>query len=269
VGLKLELREELQIEKADQIVEDLKRRREAKEIAEYLRELRENYVLLEKERNALKNERVSVEREISQLSLYAVNVEKRAVKIRALQNKAVELRVIWRNLRFLSFKQKSDTAKEIARVEQEIQRLCDAFKHNYNINPEQAKEEMRRTCEKIRAKELEIGAKDGGILEVTKKLKAVELEYHTQKLLAEARSDKGLIAVMSRRVPHPREMVRERLLYERVDRRLNFLAEENFQKVLEHANPDQIRTLSDIWRKIKDKEREKAKEKSHTYELTR
>jgi hypothetical protein len=57
------------------------------------------------------------------------------------------------------------------------------------------------------------------------------------------------------------ENVRDRLLQERVDRRLNIIPEQNFQKVIEKLPPEHAKILTDM--RDQHKERERLKEMEH------
>ncbi|MDR0460195.1 MAG: hypothetical protein LBH62_01965 [Nitrososphaerota archaeon] len=93
------------------------------------------------------------------------------------------------------------------------------------------------------------------------------LGYHTQKLLAETQHDKDRLNELLQQVNQLPETVRDRLKQEQVDRRLNIITDEDFQKVIEKLPPEHIKSLTRM-RKIKEKEKNDAlirtKEKERT-----
>jgi predicted amino acid-binding ACT domain protein len=102
----------------------------------------------------------------------------------------------------------------------------------------------------------------------------VLLGYHTQKLLADTRPDKEEITQLQEKMSNPPETVRERLLQERIDRRLNIIPDQDFQKVIEKLPREQAKILVDIREQAKERQRLKEleraeKEHAHSFERSR
>jgi hypothetical protein len=68
---------------------------------------------------------------------------------------------------------------------------------------------------------------------------------------------------------NPPESVRDRLLYDQIDRWLNVIEDYGFQKVIEKLPPYQARILTNIREQAKEREHQIEQEKDHTYTIER
>jgi hypothetical protein len=163
----------------------------AKNTAEYLNELKEIYVALEKSLVQLIDERNELRQEIPRLTFRAESMDEHAQNIEALQNKLAELQEIRQNLKLLQWTKKQKADEAIKHAEQELRRAEIFFKNRFYVEPSQAPEEMKRIKENVRAKEIDLSTKNAQILEIMKRQDFTELEYHTTKLLSEINTDKN------------------------------------------------------------------------------
>jgi hypothetical protein len=99
----------------------------------------------------------------------------------------------------------------------------------------------------------------------------MELAYHAEKLLIEARPDRAQINSLLGLMRKPPEAVRDRLLYEQVERRLDVIGDHDFQKVIEKLTPYQAHILTTMREQAKERERlaDIEKERTHTIERSR
>jgi hypothetical protein len=145
-------------------------------------------------------------------------------------------------------------------AEHELKKAEIFFKNRFNVNPSEAPEEIKRLQEKIRAKEADLSTKNADILNIMDTQDKVLLGYHTQKLLARAQHDKDQLNELLQQKNKSPENIREQQLQERVDRRLNIIPDESFQKVIEKLPPEHAKTL--IKKREHDKEIKQAQEKT-------
>jgi hypothetical protein len=111
--------------------------------------------------------------------------------------------------------------------------------------------------------------KNAASLDIMNTQDKILLEYHTEKLLAEIRPDGQQIDKLLQQLNHPSQSTRDRLLSERIDRRLNIIAEENFQKVIENLPDYQAQTLIEQCNRTQEKELEKSREQTKNRDLSR
>ncbi|MDR2202867.1 MAG: hypothetical protein LBE76_00895 [Nitrososphaerota archaeon] len=136
-------------------------------------------------------------------------------------------------MKLLQWTRKKEVDETIKRTERETMRAEVFFKNCFGTAPAQATEEIKRIQEKIRIMQDNLQIKNARILEIMDAQDKALLAYHTQKLLAEIRPDKHEITQIPENLHAPPQTVHERLLHERIDRRLNIIPDENFQNVLE------------------------------------
>jgi hypothetical protein len=262
----ISLEEQLRAEKATQIVEKM---REQREIAQYMSELRANYIALDNELSALKDERNRYNTELPRLDFRAENIDEHAKNLEVLQHRAAKTHAERQSLHAWNMAQKKETDKKIALMEQEIQRAQDFFFNRFNIDPAQAPEEIKRIQAEIHAKKEALNATNARISTITEELDTIEQQYHTQKLLADTRPDKDKIYQLLERMNKPPETLYTRLLHERLDRRLNIIPDEAFQKVLEKLPSEYAQILIEERKRSKIIEREPEKTHAQTRTIER
>jgi hypothetical protein len=98
------------------------------------------------------------------------------------------------------------------------------------------------------------------------------LEYHTQKLIAETRSDGQQIDKLLEKMNKPPQTIRDRQLQEKIDRRLNIIPDKDFQKAIDNLPQHQAQTLIEHRKRAHEKEvreLEKLRDQTKTHELSR
>ncbi|MDR0493539.1 MAG: MobA/MobL family protein [Nitrososphaerota archaeon] len=239
--------------------------------AEHLNKLKEYYTTLEKELTALIASRNQDRQEIPRLTFRAEEIDEHAKNIEILQEKVEELQESRQNLKLLQWIKRSKADKEIMKAEQEAQQARDFFKNEYHIDPSEAPDEIKRIQKTVREKEDGISVKNAAILGIMDTQDKVLLGYHTQKLLAETEYDKDQLNKLLKQMNKPPETVRERLQQEQIDRRLNIIPDEDFQKVIEKLPPEYAQPLIKTREQTKadEREQEKTREQSRTIERSR
>jgi hypothetical protein len=233
-----------------------------------LNELKESYTALEKELSMLIIQRNEERQEIPRLNFRAEEIDEHTKNIEVLQDRVTQLQDARQNLNFLQWVRKKETDKAIKRAEQKVRRAEVFFKNRFSIDPTEASEEIRCTQEKIRANEADINTKNASILRIMDKQDKVLLAYHTQKLLAETRYNKEQISQLLERMNKSPETVRDRLLQERIDLRLNIIPVESFQNVIEKLSEDQAKILIEERKRTEEKEHTKTCEHTRTIDLS-
>jgi hypothetical protein len=107
--------------------------------------------------------------------------------------------------------------------------------------------------------------KNAAILDIMTQQDKVMLGYHTQKLLAETQHGKDRLNQLLQQINKPPENILDRIQYERIDRRLNIIPDESFQKVIEKLPPEHARILINERKHAEEKEkrtRDKANERN-------
>ena len=240
--------------------------------AQTLNELRENYITLERDLSALIPKRNEIREELPRLTFRAENIDEHAKNIEVLQAKIAELQAERQNLNFLQRVKKQETDQAIKRAEQEFKRAEIFFVNRFGVNPDQSPDEIKRIGENVRAKQANLTAKNAAILDIMNKQDKILLEYHTQKLIAQTRRDGQQIEKLLEKLNKPPATTRDRLLQERIDRRLNIIPDQDFQHVIEKLPDHQAQTLIQQRKRAQEKELrelEKLREQTKTRELSR
>jgi hypothetical protein len=244
-------------------------KRSAKKTAQYLNELKERYTALEKELSELITQRNEGRQEIPQLNFRAENIDEHTKNIEVLRSIVADLQETRQNLHFLKWTKKQETDKAIKHAEQELRRSEIFFNNRFGIDPSRAPDEIKRIQKKVRAMEVDISTKNAAILDIMDAQDNILLEYHTQKLLAETRPDGQQIDNLLEKLNKSPQTLRDRLLHEQIDRRLNIIPDENFQKVIENLPENQAQILIEQRNRTQEKELEKSREQAKTRELSR
>jgi uncharacterized protein YoxC len=237
--------------------------------AQTLSKLREDYITLEKNLAELIAQRNEIREEIPRLNFRTENMDEHAQNIETLQGRIAELQENRQNLNFLQWTKKQETDQAIKQTEQEARRAEIFFKNRFNVDPAQAPDEIKRIHKIVREKETDLNTKNAAILDIMNTQDKILLEYHTQKLLAQTRPDSQQIDKLLEQMNTPPETIRDRLLHERIDRRLNIIPDENFKRVIEKLPATQAQTLIDERNRAQEKKLEKLREQTKTRDLSR
>lgn len=197
-------------------------------------------------------------------------MDEHAKNIEVLQSKVAKLQETRQHLHFLQWVKKQEADEAIKQAQHEARRAEIFFKNRFYIDPFEAPEEIKGIQEKIR-KKADLMTKNTVILDIIDTQDKVLLGYHTQKLLAQTRHDKDHLDKLLQQMKPPPETVRDRLLQERINRRLNIIPDESFQKVIEKLLSQHAQTLINTRKHVKaiEQEHERAKERTHTIERNR
>jgi hypothetical protein len=243
----------------------------AEKTGEYLNKLKEQYTAFEKELVELITQRNEERQEIPRLTFRVENIDEHAKNIDVLQIQIAELQESRQNLNILQWIKRQEADKAIKHAEREALRAQIFFKNRFGIDHTQAPEEIQRIQKTVREKETDLMTKNAAILEIMNTQDKILLSYHTQKLLAETQHNKDQLNQLLEKLNKPPENIRDRLLQERIDRRLNIIPNESFQKVLEKLPQEYAQTLIEERKRIKiiEHAQEKERERNRTIERNR
>jgi hypothetical protein len=270
-----ELEQQLKAEKATQIAEKLQEQRAAREEAEKIRksmnELQEKYITTDSKMYDFIDMRNEANYHLPSLNYRAENIDEHTKNIESLQNSLATLRRRRKKAHLWEIQLKKDLDREIERVEDELRIARAHFKVSYGIEPEQAPEEIKRIEEKIKTYTNNLKQAEQ-IPELSKELAAIEKEYHKQKIFIQTHPDRDLIEKRLSQPKKPPETVRDRLQYERINRRLNTIAEHNIEDIIrdcERQEAQMVRDLMSRYREEQQKNREKERERERIRERNR
>jgi hypothetical protein len=202
---------------------------ERHQIAEDRQETMENYIVLDKRRDGLREEISKENQELPHMD-YVVGHQQ------ILQDNITKWQSTRQNLGWRDRKKRQELDKEIAEAEQYLKKSQEYFRNKYQIDSQDAQEVIAR-------KEKEIKAKTVAIEKIEEQLKALELSYKTQKLLADLRPDREQIDKLLEKMNKPPESIHEKLKYQAIHHRLNTIGEEDFQKVIKNLPKNQAKPL--------------------------
>jgi hypothetical protein len=249
------LEKQLKAEKAMQYLEKMQEQRNnAEQIAKRMSDLKEKFITFEKEKNSLIESHNQVKFELPPLEYRAELLEEHAQNIGALQGRAAQLRESRRNVRLLEFKKKKDIDEKIVLATQDLGRAQDFFENRFNVDPAQAREELKRLQAEIRAKKDELKAKQVRVQIIREKQGVIELKYHTQKLLNDTRPDNEQITHLIEQMRNPPQSARDRQLHERIEHQFNVISDYYFEKAIETLPQRQAQILTTIHEQAKERE---------------
>jgi myosin heavy subunit len=249
------LETQLKAEKTLQHIEKMQtQQQDTAKTAKRMNTIKEKYIELEAEKNLLIDRHNSDKLEIPSLEYRAELIDEHTKNIDVLAGRVEQLREAQQNVRLLEFKKKKDIEEKIMLATQALGRAQDFFKNRFHIDPSQAAEELNRLQEKIRTKKDALNTKQVRVQIIREKQTALELDYHTQKLLNQTRPDQEQISQLLEQMHKPRPSVRERQIQERIERQLDVISDASFQKVIDNLPPYQAHILTNIREQAKERQ---------------
>lgn len=213
--------------------------------AEYMHELKQGYVIVDKEISAIKQETADIQREMQSLRFKAEIIIERAEEIHTKEEWLAELKAEQQKGGFRTSKKAID--EEIRHVERSIEQSTNYFKKIYHIPPEEATAKaMRLEYEAKDMERIQERLQDRiNPLEADKEVFA--LEYQRQKLLAEISPDKqdiqNELARLDKEVRTQGQSIQDRISRTQSERTLDIVTERNFQEILKDVSPEQAKKL--------------------------
>lgn len=224
--------------------------------AEYMHEIKQGYIILDKEISAIKQESANTRSDINAFRFEAEKITERAEHIQTTKERIEELKTQRQGMGV--FASKKTVCEQIHRLERSHEQATDYFRQKYHIAPEEAA---------AKVKQLEYKAKDMeriqerlqdrlNPLETDKE--AFTLEYQRQKLLAEINPNSQRIqeelTQLDKKSRSHEQSVQDKIARTQSERTIDIVTERKFQEILKDVSPEQAKKL------IEYRERERKRE---------
>jgi len=221
--------------------------------AEYIHEVKQGYIILDKEITDIKQQTAETQREMQSLNFRIEKIDERVGNIQTLKSRIAELKAERQAMGILKSKKFIDD--QIGRFENSLEQMKYSFKKEYYVFPEEAAAEIKR---------LEFKAKDfervqerlwDRLAPIVAEKEVFMFEYQQQKLLAGI-SPGGQI-IKDKLSQLDKESMQQlsaqgKTSYMRSMHVLDIVTERSFQRILDDVKPEQQRKL------IRQRERERA-----------
>jgi len=218
-------------------------------------ELKQGYIILDKEITGIKQEIAEVGREIQSLMFKAEKIDERTKNIQTMENRLEELKAQRQSMGI--FKNKKFIDDEIGRFKNSCKQAENAFKKDYFVPPEEAPKEIKRLGYKAKDFERIQERLQAKLIPLAAEKDVFAFEYQRQNLLAGISPDGQTIQDELKRLDK-KEMLglsaKEKISHMRSERVIDIVTERSFQRILDEVLPEQQRKL------IKQRERERARE---------
>ena len=206
--------------------------------AEYMRELKDGYLILDKEIFEIQQENSEARRDMNILRREAEETAENAEHIHNMQTKIDELKS-QRNLR-----NRNTLDAQIQRLEISHEQARNYFQHTYKIPPEQADMKVKELENKAKSKEhLQERLKDK-LTPLIEERNSFKSEYQRRKLISGTKTDE------------PKN---------NSERALEMITEKNFQEILRTVDEKQAKVLVEM----REREREREKEREIVKTISR
>jgi hypothetical protein len=167
--------------------------RKIREIALYLYELNNSYVIRERSLFLLNLKSEQNIEKIPELEARADFMGQKLKKIKELQDEAENLLVERKNLYFWQWRRKKEIDRKLELVEAKINVAQHSFNSKYHVTLDDASFEIERIHKEIAFKRSELDKQTARVADIKKELDAIEIEYRNQKQITDNHPDRVLI----------------------------------------------------------------------------
>jgi len=213
--------------------------------AEYMHELREMHLILNRETKALRAQTIALRREMQAMRTTAENIDERAEHIRNTKSRLDELKAERENMGF--FTNKKDIDSLIQKHERSYEQATSYFAREYNISPEQATAEIKRLEQKATDKQRIVAELQNKLDPIKSQQDEFLLEYQKQKLLADISHDKQKIynrLSELEKQSQPQKQSAQYIISQTENQRiLDSISKENFTRILQDLDPEKQKAL--------------------------
>ena len=226
--------------------------------AEYMHELKQAYIILEKEIAGFKRQAAATQREAKALQFRAEEITERTELIQTMKDQLNGLQTRRQGMRL--FENKSDIDNQIGQLELSHEQATSYFWRNYYIAPEEAAAEVKRLEYKIKDFERVSERFQDSLAPLTAERDSFMLEYQRRKLIAEISLSGQKIQEELKRLDKELmqgQSAQYKLAYMRSERALEVITEQSLQRILDDLQPEQQYKLIKIYER--EREREHAK----------
>ena len=213
--------------------------------AEYMHELKQGYVILDKEITDIKQKTADTQREIQSLRFRAEKIAERTEHIQVMRERVAELSKIRQERAMLQ------------RLENSLEQAERTFQKDYFVYPEETGAEIKRLDYRAESKKHLQDKLQEKLTPLTAEKEVFLFEYQRHKLLAQISPDnqsiQDTLSQLDKEVMQGLS-TQDRLAYMRCGRVLDIVPDWSFQRILDEVSPEQAYKL------IKLRERERARE---------
>jgi len=218
------------------------------ETAEYMHELKQGYIILDKEITSIKQKNAVTQQEIQSLKFRTEKIDERAKHINAMREQIAELKAKRQVKGFFMSKKAID--EQIQALERLHEQANTAFKKEFNVLPIQATMEIKQL--ECKAKDFEQTKEQlqGKLTPLTAEKDIFAFEYQRQKLLMEISPSSQKIQDEFTRLENitvQKLSVHEKLAYTRIGRTIDMINERSFQRILDDLQPEQAYKLIKLY----------------------
>jgi len=256
------LEEQLKAEKATQRIEKMREQRKARELAELkprMDKIENEFYEYEKEVRDIKDDCIKIRRDIPPLEYRAETIDEYAQNVRMKQKAKIHPREERQKAHWWELEKKSYWDGQIFKAEMELKNARDYFIRKFKIEPEQAQDEIERLQKIIRKKELELAEKEARMRKIETRQDALRTEFHTLKLRRDAyrdrEQDKAHAQELADIIERQIQSARDRQIWEQIERQLNTISDENFQKAIVNLSYEEAQTLAEMRENVRERER--------------
>ena len=230
--------------------------------ADYIHDLKEGYITVDREITAIRQEISVIERKENTARTMVESIEERADWIQDLNERVGKLQSQRQEMEILRNKKAID--EQIQSLEKSRKQAENTFKRVYNIVPKEAPAEIKRLESTITDMEQTRAQLESSLPPLLVDKEAFKKEYHKQKLLADISRDRQKILdrleQLERETCKNKLSARENIARQKSERELAApLAEQGYNEILRDIQPEQVRVIT--------VQREHKKELEMEYEL--
>jgi len=193
----------------------------AQEIAQYMYELKNRYVMLEQSLALLRLQSEQYLKKIPELEVHVKIIGEKIKNIAELQDYIAKLSSERQNLPPWARKRKKEIDKELELFEAKLNVALHSFNSKYHIPLDDVPYEIERIREEIDLKRSELDKRHVRETEIKKELDAIEIAYRNQKQIADNHPDRVLIYNLLEQMREAPATARKSLQQMQIERRLD------------------------------------------------
>jgi len=209
--------------------------------AEYIHEMKENYITVDGKIAEIQQEISSIDRESHIIQAKAEEIDERASDIEICKTQLAELKTQRQKMGIFSSKKAIDEQIKVA--ERLFEQSDSYFRRTYHISPEEAPAEIRRLEAKMRELERSKKPLQDRLPAMLADRESFKFEYHKQRLLAEISRDRERIMRRWEQLERDVQKDSRRWLRRGSAQTLDILTEQMFQKILKTVSPEQAKAI--------------------------
>ena len=212
---------------------------EAEKRASYRSKIKDEYNLLTRNLSVLEKQYHTYNQAFAELDYREIVLEHDAKKISVARDKAFALKIELYQMPFWERELRARKKREIEQAEAEIRIAEDYFRGKYHVSPDEASFEIKRIGKEKNILQLKLDENRSQVANFLEEQDALRLEYHTQKLLDDSRPDRERIDKLLEQLGDEPLFVRDRLYRMQIDRSLDVVTEDAFNRVIESLFKEQ------------------------------